>query len=318
MKRLLLLTALSFGFTLTSAHAQDGKLIESVAVEFPEADLTRIETNFPAIRDILKSVQLHRITYLSDGLKVKGYLAAPKSGERLPCVIYNRGGNRDSGALNDVRAVAWFGRVASWGYVVVASQYRGNAGGEGREEFGGADVNDVLNLVPLLQATPQADASRLGMYGESRGGMMTYLALTRMTNLAAAIITAGPTDQVRSLTGRPDMETNVFTQIIPGYATNKEATLRARSAIYWPEKLHPRTPILLLHGTADWRVNPTDSLRMATTLFERKHPFRLVMLEGGDHSLSEHREERNRLVKDWLDRYVRDGKALPSLEPHGN
>src|SRR5688500_12152702 len=78
--------------------AQDGKLIEKIAVEFPEAALVQIETNFPGTREILKSVQLHRITYLSDGLKVKGYLAAPKIGQRLPCVIYNRGGNREFGA----------------------------------------------------------------------------------------------------------------------------------------------------------------------------------------------------------------------------
>ena len=41
--------------------------------------------------------------------------------------------------------------------MVVASQYRGNAGGEGKEEFGGKDVNDVLNLLPLLESLPKAD-----------------------------------------------------------------------------------------------------------------------------------------------------------------
>jgi dipeptidyl aminopeptidase/acylaminoacyl peptidase len=277
----------------------------------------RIETNFPGTREILKSVELRRITYLSDGLKVKGYLAAPKSGGRLPCVIYNRGGNREFGSWRDGPAAGLLGPVASWGYVVVASQYRGVSGGEGHEEFGGRDVDDVLNLVPLLKAWPQADASRIGMYGWSRGGMMTYLALTRMTNIAAAVIGAGPTDQLQWPVRRPDMETNVFAEIIPGYATNRELALRARSALYWPEKLYKRTPILLLHGSADWRVDPTDSLRMATALLEHKHPFRLVFLEGGEHGLSEHRQEVDRVVKDWLDRYVRDRKPWPSLEPHG-
>jgi len=69
----------------------------------------------------------------------------------------------------------------------------------------------------------------------------------------------------------------VFAQPIPGYATNRDAVLRTRSALFWPEKLLPQTPILLQHGTAAWRVNPTDSLRMATALLERKHPFRLVI-----------------------------------------
>jgi len=56
------------------------------------------------------------------------------------------------------------GRIATWGYVVAASQYRGNAGGQGKEEFGGADVDDVLNLIPLLESLPQADTTRIGMY----------------------------------------------------------------------------------------------------------------------------------------------------------
>ena len=155
------------------------------------------------------------------------------------------------------------------------------------------------------------------MYGWSRGGMMTYLALSRTTNICAAVIGAGPADLVGWPVVRQDMETNVFAQIIPGYATNRDAMLRSRSALYWPEKLYSRTPILLLHGTADWRVEPTDSLRMATVLLEHKHPFRLVMLEGGDHGLSEHRAEVDRQVKDWLDQYVRDRKPWPSLQPHG-
>jgi dipeptidyl aminopeptidase/acylaminoacyl peptidase len=317
MLRVLLLAAVGAGSALAEAPAQNGKLIDDVVIQFPESALTQIETNFPGTREILKSVQFHRITYLSDGLKVNGYLAAPKHGERLPCVIFNRGGNREFGALRRGPAAALLGRMASWGFVVVASQYRGNDGGEGREEFGGADVNDVLNLIPLLQSWPHADASRVGMYGWSRGGMMTYLALTRMTNIAAAVIGAGPTDQLRWPERRPDMETNVFAELIPGYATNRDPALRARSALYWPEKLHKQTPILLLHGSADWRVDPTDSLRMATALFEQKHPFRLVFFEGGDHGLSEYSDEVNQLVRDWLDRYVRDRKSWPSLEPHG-
>ena len=316
-QRLLLAAVLGFPFAHSVAGAQDTKLIESVAVEFREAALVQIETNFPGTREILKSVQLHRITYLSDGLKVKGYLAAPKNGERLRCLIYNRGGNHEFGALRDGTAAGLLGRVAGWGYVVVASQYRGNAGGEGREEFGGADVNDVLNLIPLLKSWPQADASRIGMYGWSRGGMMTYLALTRTTNISAAVIGAGMADATKVPEQRPEMDAEVFSQLIPGYATNRESALRARSALSWPEKLHKQTPILLLHGSADWRVPPTDSLRMATALFEHKHPFRLIFLEGGDHGLTEHRDEVNRVVKDWLDRYVRDRRPWPSLEPHG-
>jgi dipeptidyl aminopeptidase/acylaminoacyl peptidase len=91
-------------------------------------------------------------------------------------MIFNRGGNGDFGALEDPVLASWVARFADMGFVVVASQYRGNAGSEGFDTFGGEDVNDVLNLIALLDAHPKADASRIGMYGHSRGGLMTYLA----------------------------------------------------------------------------------------------------------------------------------------------
>jgi DNA repair ATPase RecN len=115
---------------------------------------------------------------------------------------------------------------------------------------------------------------------------------------------------------RPEME-QVYAELVPRWEETKEEALRARSAILWPEELHAETPILLLHGTADWRVDPTQALRMATALYEAKRPFRLVLFEGGDHGLSEHRAEVDRLARDWLDRYVRDREPWPSLEPHG-
>jgi dipeptidyl aminopeptidase/acylaminoacyl peptidase len=265
----------------------------------------------------LDQVELKTVTYLSDQLKVKGYFAIPKKGDKLPCVIWNRGGNRELGALTDLRAAAWLGQIASWGYVVVASQYRGNGGGEGKEEFGGKDVHDVLNLLPLLKSLPQADATRVGMCGYSRGGMMTYLALTQTDKIAAAVIGYGLADAFNNIASRPDMETNVFAELVPGYQQNKAAALEARSAVRWPEKLNKNTPILLLHGTADWRVGPMDAIHMATALDQAKHPFRLTLFEGGAHGLPEYRTEVNRLTRDWLDHYVRDRLPWPSLEPHG-
>ena len=56
---------------------------------------------------------------------------------------------------------------------------------------------------------------------------------------------------------------------------------------------------------------------MAAALYASQHPFRFVFFEGGDHELREYQEEVEALVKVWLDRYVRDGKPWPSLEPHG-
>ena len=95
---------------------------------------------------------VENMTYISDGLKVNGYIAYPGDrGKKYPCIIWCRGGYGNSGAIDEFNAKGIFGQIAAWGYVVFASQYRGNAGGEGKDEFGGNDINDVLNLIPLAE-----------------------------------------------------------------------------------------------------------------------------------------------------------------------
>ncbi len=285
---------------------ENGRLISVSAVHLRPGLEAR-----PEFAPILKDVDVSSITYASDGLKVKGYLAVPKIGEHLPAVIWNRGGNRPT---EDLDAVSVLGALARRGFVVVASQYRGTAGGEGRAEFGGADVDDVLNLIPLLEAQPRADASRIGMVGWSRGGMMTYLALTRTDRIAAAVVASGISDLFDWLEKRRDMQ-NAVTPLIRDFKGKKEEALAARSAIRWPEKLAPKTPILILAGTADYSVNAKQSIDMAAALLAIHHPFRLVVFEGGGHELREHKEELDRLIGDWLDRYVRDRKPVPGLVP---
>jgi dipeptidyl aminopeptidase/acylaminoacyl peptidase len=265
----------------------------------------------------LDSVEATEITYMSGGLRVKGYMVEPKGDGPYPCVIVNRGGNREFSALTPRIVALLMARIASWGYVVVGSQYRGNAGGEGVEEFGGADVDDVLNLVPLLESRPKADAMRLGMFGASRGGMMTYLALARSDRFRAAVIRAGASDLLSTRADRPEMD-SLFVELIPGYDGKNEEPLIERSAVRWAGKLPKSTPILLLHGTADWRVDPHEGLDMARALLDAERPFRLVLLEGGDHRLSEHRQEADRQTRMWFDRYVKNGEPLPDLKPHGD
>lgn len=100
---------------LRPALAQDGQLLEAASVTLSDETLTRLEPVEPTIRTILAQVDLKSMTYLSEGLKVKGYLAVPKRGDRLPCVIFNRGGNRAFGALTDGYAARVLGQAGDVG-----------------------------------------------------------------------------------------------------------------------------------------------------------------------------------------------------------
>ena len=69
--------------------------------------------------------------------------------------------------------------------------------GEGHEEFGGADVHDVLNLIPLAKSLGYVDMSNVFMFGESRGGMMAYLTLTNNIPVNAVATIGGLVDLIR-------------------------------------------------------------------------------------------------------------------------
>ncbi|MEH6765307.1 MAG: prolyl oligopeptidase family serine peptidase [Aequorivita antarctica] len=263
-----------------------------------------------------QNVETFKIEYLSDGLKIKGYVSKPKQLGLFPCIIFNRGGNREFSKLDDKRAAYLLGKLASYGYVVIASNYRGTGGGEGKEEFGGNDINDVLNLFNVLEEIKSADTSRVGMYGWSRGGMMTYLALAKTNKLKAVVVGGAPSDL--TTLGRIEMEQNVFEELIPNYKENKEAELKKRSAIFWVEKFPKNVPILILHGSSDWRVKASQSLRMAEELEKHNIHYRLKVFEGADHGISQFRDEVDEEVINWLDRFVKNREILPIVKLHGN
>lgn len=299
------------------SYSQNGKIIEKTPYEVPADTLKKLAGFFPDLNNIISSVNFYKIVYLSDGLKVKGLLSVPKKEGKYPCLIFNRGGNREFGLLGDAEMVRLLGGPASWGYITVASQYRGNGGGEGKEEFGGKDVDDVLNLIPFFDNLAGADTSRIGVFGWSRGGMQTYLALARTCRFKAGIIASGMADAYTTIQKRPEM-LNPFQNLAPGYSKNKDSVLRSRSAVYWADKLCATTPLLLLTGSADWRVSPDEQLEMVHKLYEIKHPMRFELFEGGQHNLREHYDEVNHAIRTFLDAYLRDGRMWPNMEPHGN
>lgn len=302
----------------SSAKCQEVQLLEQIPFSLPDSTLAKIQKDITKIRSVVALINFYHITYLSDGLKVKGYLAVPKKDGKYPCVIYNRGGNKEFSKNTEESFTRSLSEISSVGYIVIASQYRGNDGGEGVEEFGGKDVDDVLNLIPLLNSLPQADTSRIGMFGYSRGGMMTYLALSKTKRIKAAVVQSGMADLIKIMEARPEFDTASYAHLIPGYARNKMAALRERSATYFADKINKTTPILILQGTADWR-NPTNQvLDLVTRLYEVKQPIRFILYEGAQHSLQEFRSDYITQIIQWFNLYLRDEKRLPSLEPHGH
>lgn len=263
-------------------------------------DATTFRRNTPEVWfRALKSesgVRCRKVRYASDGLGVAAYVVEPVTAGRHPAVVINRGGTGAFGMIRTGELV----EMAGWaldGYVAVASQYRGTDGGDGQDEYGGADVADVLNVAALARGLPTVDPEALYAYGLSRGGMMTYLALRQGLVVRAAATVGAPTNLAGGLAERPEMD-EVYRELMPGYATRKDEHLRARSALEWPEQL--TAPLLILHGGADWRVPPADALALASRLEALDRPYGLMVYAGDDHPLTRSWPEARAKIRAWF------------------
>lgn len=298
----------AFPFATHDAWVKEmaGKGIEDWSVVFGKAEYDRFHSG--------TSVRVERITYESDGLAIKGFLVTPKNRKTpAPLVVFNRGGT-----LEWSRITFWeileFCRLAERGYVVVASYFRGCGGSEGVDELGSGDVRDVLNAIKMAESLPLVDTARIGVWGFSRGAVTSYHLLAKEPRIKAAVMVGGVSDASRSHRYQ-EFDEHVYPKALPGYTQNKEAALRSISPLLWAETLNPNVPILLMHGGADWRVLPEQSLAMATKLQELGRSYRLVIFEGGSHSLLEHVAAFRAQLDDWLDRYVREGQVAPKNKP---
>lgn len=279
----------------------DGAIVERKVYAFPayekavEAtdveDYASKEAYERAVGD--RRFEFQKLTYVSDGLKVVAYLYKPTrtEGAPLPAIIFNRG----STVRGDIapELVTCFHRLASEGFVILAPMYRQSDGGEGRDEVGGADLNDLMNVAPLAKSLGFVDMGNLFMYGESRGGMMTYLAIRRDFPLNAAAVFGAFTDMEALIKFRPEVyRPAVLKQIWPDFDARRDEITKSRSAIHWPEALD--VPLLIMHGGADWSVSPTQSLALAQKLQELGKSFELIIYAGDGHILSRNQEDRDR------------------------
>ena len=133
----------------------------------------------------------YHIAYPSDGLRVTGIMQVPAGAGPFPVIILNHGYHE--------RAGYWPGS-GTWlaaeflnrrGYLTVAPDYRSwGASAWGPSLFHTGLLADVLNLIGALATVPEADTTRLGMWGHSMGGGITTKALTVSPHIRAAVLYA--------------------------------------------------------------------------------------------------------------------------------
>lgn len=281
-------------------QAGAGRIVERKAIVLPEFEASRQIARYAAAAEYAEakadsSYTYERVLYRSTSVVVSGFLYAPKQqAGKLPAIVFSRG----SLVVNDQSPllVTMMRRLAREGFIVFAPMFRGSDGMEGHDEMGGADLDDLRYAVELVRGLPGVDAENVFLYGESRGGMMTYYALRDNFPVRAAAVWGATTDFEETL-NLQDPERKIAKSLWPNFDAEKDRILESRSAIRWPESI--RRPILIMHGAEDI-LSPRQSLRMAEELTRLKRPYSLVVFEKDDHVLTRNRLKRDHLAVEWF------------------
>ena len=279
-----------------------GGATEVLKPEFEKShlDVPDVRGVFPADRyeryvASVREGRCRRVRYLSDGLKVVAYVLRPAAASgKLPVMVWLRGGNGTfsavgPGALNVMLL------FAEQGYLVIAPQYReGEPESEGKDEFGGGDLHDVLALPQLARAQPGADLEHVFLYGGSRGGMEALMAARAGLEVRAIALRAPASDMFASIAERPGFE-KIFAERIPGFAQHRDEELLKRSPVRWAAEI--RQPVLIVQAREDWRVPLAHSQRLTDAL---KADHKLIIYEHDEHGLSNHLPQLAHDVDAWF------------------
>jgi len=204
-------------------------------------------------------IELSLITYLVDGLKVKGLLAEPKNDKIYDGFLYLRGGIKNVGRVRPARIV----QFASEGFIVFAPFYRGNQGGEGNEDFAGDDREDAFSAFQLLSG--HSRVRRIHIFGFSRGGVMALLTGIKFPEAASVVTWGGVSDMSLTYVERKDLR-RMMKRVIGGTPAKVPEQYQYRTPLYLLEEL--KAPVLIIHGLNDTNVSVEHAYRLENRLKE--------------------------------------------------
>lgn len=219
--------------------------------------------------------------------------------KQYPAVIFNHGAgylqNSHYGWSGYFREFMFHNLLAQQGYVVMDMDYRASKG-YGRDwrtaiyrQMGTPEVQDLADGVAFMADKLHVDAQRVGTYGGSYGGFMTFMALFTQPDLFQAGAALRPvTDWAHYNHG--------YTSNILNTPNDDDIAFRRSSPIEHAQ--HLTKPLLIMSGVLDDNVFFQDSVRLVQRLIELEKP----MFETAIYPVEPH---GFRQPSSWLDEYRR-------------
>jgi dipeptidyl aminopeptidase/acylaminoacyl peptidase len=239
-------------------------------------DAELLPADFPATRLV---VPQHVTFKAPDGTTVHGQLfKAGQASSKQPAIVFVHGGPPRQMLVgwhymfyySNAYAVNQY--LASRGFAVLSVNYRLGIGygyefhqppdGGGR---GASEYQDVLAAAKYLQARPDVDAARVGIWGGSYGGYLTALALGRNSDVFAAGVdihgvhtrVTPPREDVQTAAALNDGLTpdDLARALKVAWASSPDASVST-----W------KSPVLFIHGDDDRNVRVDETIELVQRL----------------------------------------------------
>ncbi|MGB8982682.1 MAG: alpha/beta fold hydrolase [Anaerolineales bacterium] len=272
-----------------------------------------------AVLDPGANYSRYYVSYLSDGLKIYAMLtvpSGPKPATGWPVVIFNHGYIPPNVYRTTERYIAYVDQIASSGYIVFKSDYRGHDRSEGAAGGVYTQPNytiDVLNAVASVKRYPEADRDRIGMWGHSMGGYITLRSMVVTGDIKAGVIWAGVVAPYPDLFTRwnpgarptaasPGSWTYSLEQAYGSAETNPEFW-KSISANGYVHDLNG--PIQLHHGTADHDVPWEFSEILYNELLAANQFAEFYTYDGDNHNISNYFSLAMQRTVEFFDQYLK-------------
>ncbi|MGB3796812.1 MAG: S9 family peptidase [Alteraurantiacibacter sp.] len=294
---------------------------------FNRGEFTRWTNHNPWLSEIDFGEQRTYTYEARDGQQVEGILIMPVGGVPAggaPTIMDVHGGPEAHESNGWNTNYSGPGQVAAaQGYAVFLPNYRGSTayGTAFSKQHSGnytdPEFTDLVDAKNFLVDMGVADADRVGITGGSYGGYATAWSSTyNSEEFAAGVMFVGISNQI-SKVGTGDIPNEMYLVHARQWPWEDWQHFLEVSPIYYTDRAD--TPLLIMGGTADTRVDPGQSLELYRYIKLRRPdtPLRLVRYPGEGHgnAYAASRYDYNLRMMRWFDTYLKTGDRDAALPP---